>query len=87
VIRSGPTIRRSSTRTIQEKALRRATWSGVLLFLSLLPLQAQEPVWKRVHETTLRGLDHLYALDVDDAVAAFDSVSRMATPADRSSAQ
>jgi tetratricopeptide (TPR) repeat protein len=58
--------------------MRRATWPGILLILSLFSLQAQEPDWKRVHETTLRGLDHLYALDVDDAMAAFDSVSSMA---------
>jgi tetratricopeptide (TPR) repeat protein len=34
--------------------------------------------WKRVHETTIRGLDRLYSLEVDDALATFDTVSALA---------
>ncbi|MEK7250196.1 MAG: tetratricopeptide repeat protein [Bacteroidota bacterium] len=34
--------------------------------------------WNRVHDLTMHGINHLYSLEVDDAMRAFDSVSRMA---------
>ena len=34
--------------------------------------------WTRVHLTTMRGLDQLYSLNINQALAEFDSVSRMA---------
>ena len=34
--------------------------------------------WTTVHELTVRGIDRLYSLEIDDAIRAFDSVSRMA---------
>jgi tetratricopeptide (TPR) repeat protein len=39
---------------------------------------AQEINWARVHETTVRGINHLYNLDVEQAEKAFDSVGTMA---------
>ena len=34
--------------------------------------------WATVHDLTIRGIDRLYSLEIDDAIQAFDSVSRMA---------
>ena len=59
----------------------------ILLALSVLCISASEAGrdgraktvdWTRVHELTIRGIDRLYSLEIDDAIQAFDSVSRMA---------
>lgn len=39
---------------------------------------AQEIDWARVHDVTMRGIHHLYNMEVDRARAAFDSVTAMA---------
>lgn len=51
----------------------------MILLLALPSLcRTQAPDWTRVHETTIRGIHHLYDLEIDSAVAAFDSVTAMA---------
>jgi len=39
---------------------------------------AQEIDWAKVHDVTMRGIDHLYHLEIERAQGAFDSVSQMA---------
>jgi len=51
---------------------------GWILLLAAPPSPAQSIDWVRVHETTLRGLDRLYSLDIDQALATFDTVKRLA---------
>lgn len=48
------------------------------LLLSSTPGVAQVIDWGEVHASTLRGIDRLYNMDIDGAVATFDSVRRMA---------
>jgi tetratricopeptide (TPR) repeat protein len=57
--------------------------AAVLLCLSifLAPARSQSVDWNGVHAMTMRGIDELYNLNVDDARATFDSV-RHAAPAD-----
>lgn len=51
--------------------------SGLLLLRA--PLAPAGGVdWKLVHETTMRGIDRLYDMKIDEATATFDSVRRMA---------
>ena len=54
----------------------------IVLFITLwfAPMagQAGGIDWAAVHNLTVRGLDHLYNLEVDQAIATFDTVCRMA---------
>ena len=43
-----------------------------------LPATAGEIDWQEVHAMTLRGIDRLYDMKIDEASATFDSVRRMA---------
>lgn len=47
---------------------------GVAVFLA----RAQQPDWTKVHELTIRGIDRVYNLDLDEAVATFDQVIALA---------
>jgi tetratricopeptide (TPR) repeat protein len=51
---------------------------SVFLAFSSAGSAAQGIDWARVHETTVRGINHLYNLDVEQAENAFDSVVTMA---------
>lgn len=48
----------------------------LLLFPSLVSAQAID--WSRVHTLTVQGIDHLYALQIDEAERTFDEVTRLA---------
>jgi tetratricopeptide (TPR) repeat protein len=53
----------------------------LLLALSVLclPTVRTEPTdWTKVHDLTVRGINRLYSLEIDDAIQVFDSVSHMA---------
>lgn len=56
----------------------RLTILAFLLSCMILQTRAQSLDWRAVHETTLRGIDHLYNLEPDAATLAFDSVKQMA---------
>jgi tetratricopeptide (TPR) repeat protein len=43
-----------------------------------LPGRSQTIDWGRVHEITIRGIDHLYNLEMEQSRMAFDSVSTLA---------
>lgn len=50
-----------------------------LLLFSLISGPASDAVdWTTVHNVTVRGIDHLYNLEIEEAAAAFDSVKEMA---------
>jgi tetratricopeptide (TPR) repeat protein len=50
-----------------------------LLVISLFALPGPDAVdWSAVHNVTVRGIDHLYNLEVEEAAGAFDSVKAMA---------
>lgn len=49
-----------------------------LVVLCTLDCPSQSIDWARVHDVTVRGINQLYSLQVEDAMRAFDSVSRMA---------
>ena len=51
--------------------------SGLLL-LRPSPSAAGEADWGLVHAATMRGIDRLYNMKIDEATATFDSVRRMA---------
>jgi len=50
----------------------------VLLLLYSSPAFAQTVDWGEVHAATMRGIDRLYNMKIDEAAATFDSVRRMA---------
>lgn len=53
----------------------------VMLLLSVgfsTPCSAAPIDWNLVHATTLRGIDHLYSLRINEARASFDSITVMA---------
>ncbi len=62
--------------------VRRRGWTACLLSLLLTiaadPGRTQTPDWKLVHEITMRGINLLYDLKMEEAGAAFDSVIAMA---------
>lgn len=49
-----------------------------LALLCTLECRSQTVDWAKVHDVTMYGLNRLYNLEVDDAMRAFDSVSRIA---------
>jgi tetratricopeptide (TPR) repeat protein len=51
---------------------------ALLLFLCSSPGIAQPVDWGEVHAVTMRGIHRLYNMKIDEAVATFDSVRRMA---------
>ncbi len=53
---------------------------ALLLVIAAAPLhtRAGEPDWTAVHELTERGLGRLYNLEVNRAIATFDTVCQMA---------
>ncbi len=50
----------------------------LLLSAGIVPAHSQDVNWENVHAMTLRGIDQLYNLNVDEASAVFDSVRRAA---------
>jgi len=57
----------------------RVFWISVAAIVSFWSTShAQTVDWARVHETTVRGLDRLYNLDIDQALATFDTVRTLA---------
>jgi tetratricopeptide (TPR) repeat protein len=50
----------------------------LIILLSLFDPGANAIDWAEVHAKTVRGIDHLYNLEVDEATLAFDSVRTMA---------
>ncbi len=54
-----------------------ATFLPLFFFLAL-PVGAQTIDWGEVHEITMRGIDHLYNLEMEKARLAFDSVTAIA---------
>jgi len=50
----------------------------LLLFIRSSPAASQPVDWGEVHAATLRGIDRLYNMKIDEAAATFDSVRRMA---------
>jgi tetratricopeptide (TPR) repeat protein len=49
------------------------------LLLLLSPAASARPVdWEAVHAVTMRGIDRLYNMKIDEAIVTFDSVRRMA---------
>jgi tetratricopeptide (TPR) repeat protein len=49
-----------------------------ILLLYSLPAVATPVDWEEVHAVTVRGIDRLYNMKIDEAAATFDSVRRMA---------
>ncbi len=51
---------------------------ALLLLLLRSTAASQHPDWNEVHAATLRGIDRLYDMKIEEASATFDSVRRMA---------
>lgn len=54
------------------------TIAFAICLVSVSTAKSDSPDWNRVHELTVHGLNRLYALEVDEALSVFDSVSRLA---------
>jgi tetratricopeptide (TPR) repeat protein len=53
-------------------------WLLAATLLVPLPARTQTIDWAQIHEITMRGINHLYNLEMEEARMAFDSVNTMA---------
>jgi len=58
--------------------LRHIVVASALLLLTYSPAPAGDVDWALVHTATMRGINRLYNMKIDEAAATFDSVRRMA---------
>ncbi len=63
---------------VSQFAIRTSRYLLCILFFAPVILHGQNPDWARVHSLTVQGIDHLYALQIDEAERTFDEVTRMA---------
>jgi tetratricopeptide (TPR) repeat protein len=58
--------------------MKQVIFVGLLSALLTTILTSQSVDWTRVHNLTVQGIDHLYALRIDEADRTFDEVTRLA---------